>query len=219
MLKLYNTHMTVKEIYEKYKIPPNLQKHMLRVAGVAQIITKNWSGVIDETSVVSACLFHDMANIIKFRMDKPSLFKDEEIQKEYWKGVQKEYINKYGNDVHKATLIICEKIGLPQKVLRLIENLDWNNTQKVIDENDFECGIPLYADMRMGPFGILPLGERFENLKTRANHHNFDGLYKAALLLEKKLQKMTMIDLQSITDIQLTKKFNSLSGLEILTSF
>jgi len=34
--------MTVKQIYNQYLIPPNLQKHMLRVAALSLVLTENW---------------------------------------------------------------------------------------------------------------------------------------------------------------------------------
>ena len=40
--------MKISEIYEKYKIMPNLQEHMLRVAGVASIICDNFSKKIEK---------------------------------------------------------------------------------------------------------------------------------------------------------------------------
>jgi hypothetical protein len=204
-------HMKVQQIYKQYRIPPNLQKHMLRVTGVSQIILESWKGIkIDKKSIVLACLFHDMANIIKFKLVKPLLFKDEEEQIEFLKKVQKEFIEKYGNDVHKATLIIGKEIGLSEKVLTILKNLEWNNTQRLLNKNDYESLIPIYCDMRIGPFGIMSLQDRINNLKTRNDYHDFSEIIKFALQLEQTLQKNILIGLNSINDKQIDERFEKL---------
>lgn len=206
--------MNVQQIYNQYQIPPNLQKHMLRVTGVSQIILENWQGVhLDKNSIVNACLFHDMANIIKFKFTKPYLFKEEEKQVEHWKKIHLEYIKKYGNDVHKATLIIGKEIGLSVKILNIIENIEWDYTQKLMEEKNFESLIPIYCDMRIGPFGIMTLEKRINNLKTRNHAHNFDDLIKSAILLEEILQKKITINLNDINDKQINERFNILLKL------
>lgn len=208
--------MNVQQIYNQYLIPPNLQKHMLRVAALSQILVKNWQGKnLDKDSIVLACVFHDMANIIKFHFDKAQLFKEEASQVDYWKEVQAETIKKYGNDVHLATFKICQEIGLPEKALTLIKNLNWNETLKILKQADFESAIPVYCDMRMGPHGIMPIKNRIDNLSTRTNSYDFNFLQKAAALLAETLQENISIHLNEITDQQIENRFNELLKLEI----
>jgi len=49
---------------------PSLQLHMFRVAGVASVICENFKQpeLINQDDIVSACLLHDMGNIIKFNL-------------------------------------------------------------------------------------------------------------------------------------------------------
>jgi len=55
--------MKVNKIYEDYMVPSNLQKHMLRVAALAEILLEKWvSNNVDKISVINACIFHDIAN-------------------------------------------------------------------------------------------------------------------------------------------------------------
>ena len=115
--------MDLQKIYNQYNIPLNLQRHMLRVASLAQIITEDWQGAkIDQQAIIQACLFHDMANIIKFNFDRPALFEEEQNKTAYWKSIQKKVIKKYGNNLHLATLQICQEISLSPKVLTLKNN-------------------------------------------------------------------------------------------------
>ncbi|MBI2330477.1 hypothetical protein HYU94_03725 [Candidatus Daviesbacteria bacterium] len=208
--------MLVKQIYDQYLIPPNLQKHMLRVAALSLILSENWKkGKLDKEPIVLACVFHDMANIIKFDFNKPLLFKEEENKIDYWKKIQKEVIQKYGTNVHLATFKICREIGLPQKVLDIIKKLDWNNTLKILENQDYESVIPIYGDMRIGPFGIMLLQDRIDNLATRNNKFDFHILKKAAETLEETLQKNLSINLNGITNPQLENRFDELLKLEI----
>ena len=203
--------MNIKQLYEKYHIPPNLQKHMLRVSALAQIIAENWNGRrLNNNAIALAGAFHDMANIIKFDFNKPSLFKDEEKQVEYWKQIKKEMIIKYGKNIHRTTLKIGKEIGLSKNVLSLIENLEWDNTQKVLGKKNFESAILIYSDMRIGPFGILSLDERIDNLQTRNQSYDFNFIKKAAGRLEQALQKHSLINLKTISDSTINSRSNVL---------
>lgn len=208
--------MNVKEAYEKYTIPLNLQKHMLRVAALSQIVTENWrSPVIDKTAILFTCLFHDMANIIKFDFSKPSLFKEEDSRVDYWKRVQLHFVEKYSLNIHEATQAIAKEMGLAPQVVSLIKKLEWENILHVIEGQDYESALTIYCDMRMGPHGILPLSERLNNLKTRAKSDHFAFYEKATPSLEKMLQQYVSIPLNSINDAQLNDRFEVLLKLEI----
>lgn len=203
--------MQVSEIYIRYNIPPNLQKHMLRVAALSSLIVENWTnGKPDKTSIIYACLFHDMANIIKFDFDKPLLFEEEKDRIRYWKKIQKEVVQKYGKDIHKATLTICKEIAISEKAQMLVNKLIWSNSLSIIKRQDFESAICIYSDMRIGPFGILPLRERLKNLQTRNSTFDFDFINNSATALEYVIQKNISIPIESITDTRLNKQFNRL---------
>lgn len=208
--------MNVKQAYTKYKIPPNLQKHMLRVSALSEILSENWNGVLSDTkSLTLACLFHDMANIIKFNFDKPMLFNNENKRANYWKNVQKDYLRKYGQDVHRATLLICKELDLPKPVLTLIAKLEWNNTLLVLKKENFVSALSIYCDMRIGPFGILPLKERLENLQTRNQEFDIKSVRESANLLEKTLQKHITVDINMISNSLINKRFARLLKLDI----
>lgn len=209
--------MTVKQIYTKYKIPPNLQKHLLRVAALSQVLVENWKEKnLDKESITLACLFHDMANIIKFDFTKPQLFKEEESRADYWQRAQASVIKKYGSNIHLATLKMSQETGLSNKALRLIKDLEWDKTLKILEEENFVSAICTYSDMRIGPFGILSLKERIKNLQSRNKSHDFTLIIKAANLLQETLQKRISINVNSITESQLNERFADLLKLEVI---
>jgi len=98
----------ISEIYREYKTMPSLQEHMLRVGAVASLICDNFYESLPKEEIITACLLHDMGNIIKSQL---GYFKDfpETKNLEYWKKVKDEYIEKYGKDEHVAVIIIAKK--------------------------------------------------------------------------------------------------------------
>ena len=82
--------MKISEIYRKYRIPPQLQLHQLRVASIAKYICDNLKVPVDIEEVVSADLLHDMGNIIKFDLSLfPEYLEPEGL--EYWQGVKNDF--------------------------------------------------------------------------------------------------------------------------------
>ena len=106
--------MKIKQIYLNYRIPPNLQDHMLRAASVGAYISDHWKNKadLDKNSMIQALLLHDMGNIIKFDFRFSYLLGKEEANTGYWKKIQQEFIKKYGDDEHVATVEIAKEIGL-----------------------------------------------------------------------------------------------------------
>ena len=158
--------MGIEEIYKKYKILPNLQEHMLRVAAVASLICDNFSEPLPKEDIISACLLHDMGNIIKFRWD--SLL--ESLQPEgleYWQKVQNEFIEKYGENEHEATIKIVKELGLPENVVFMVNQVDFLISCDHFNSNDMSIKIVNYVDWRVGPYGIISYDERMDEGKKR----------------------------------------------------
>ena len=66
--------MTISQIYNKYSIPINLKKHMLRVAAVGKIICDNTKDIkINKNLIIKTLLLHDIGNILKFDFSKTNL--------------------------------------------------------------------------------------------------------------------------------------------------
>jgi len=158
--------MKISEIYEKYKIMPNLQEHMLRVSGIASIICDNFEKTIDKRSIISACLLHDMGNIIKFPLGSiPELIGPKGLK--YWKNIQKEYTKKYGVDENRATYCITNELNITNKIDILIKQFGFSEAKNTFKISDYEFKIGPYSDHRTNPFGVRRLEERFIDLKTR----------------------------------------------------
>lgn len=157
------------DVYTKYRIPPWLQEHQLRVAGVGKLM----SSILPQANVrdvTLVCLFHDMGNILKFDLapDSPlaSLYGGEI---EYWQTVKDDYRAAYGNSEYDATVAIAKDIPLPNSTVRLIEGMSYSHTETILAEGPLELQICAYADMRIGPYGVLPLRERIADLRERAS--------------------------------------------------
>jgi hypothetical protein len=165
--------MDILKVYKKYKIMPNLQMHMLRVAGVATLICDNFETTLPKKEIITACLLHDMGNIIKFDLNVfPEFSKPEGV--EYWQSVKDEYVEKYGNDEHKATIDIAKEIQSGERIIELINSVSFLGAPGLVTDTDFAKKIVEYCDVRVDPVGVVSLEGRFMDLRRRYGHKGGD---------------------------------------------
>ncbi|MDB5259600.1 MAG: hypothetical protein JWO73_808 [Candidatus Taylorbacteria bacterium] len=156
----------IREIYSEYRLMPNLQTHQLRVAAVAKQICESIDGFTETHEVVLACLLHDMGNIIKFDLTHfPEFVQPEGI--EYWQKIKDEFILKYGSDEHAATERIAREVGASEKTLVFVDNVGFRKLLETESGNSLGQKICAYADMRVGPKGVLSIAERTADLRKR----------------------------------------------------
>jgi hypothetical protein len=169
---------TVQDVYSEYNIMPNLQLHQLRVAAVGKTICDNFSGEIDKQTVLLACLFHDMGNIIKFDLSVfPEFLKPQGLA--HWQEVQNEYFNKYGKEQHAANHAIAVELKLPEKVIECINDVDFSKIETTRDSGSMEKKVCEYSDLRVAPHGIRPMHDRISDIEER---------------YRRRIQKTEMVD-------------------------
>lgn len=204
---------TITEVYEKYKINKGLQEHMLRVASVGQLIYDN-KYKIDAKNIVSACLLHDMGNLIKSKIDVfPEMFEPEGIK--YWSKAKEELIAVYGSDVHMATLTMVKEIVLNEEIVRIVDEMSFDRICEIAGGNDQELKIVLYADMRVGLHGIITIDERFDDIKDRYVPHRFtseelERRRRCAKRIEEEIFEQTTIRPEDIDNISVAPVIESL---------
>ena len=217
---------TSREIYEKYNIMLALQLHQLRVAAVGKFICENFEQPINKNDVILACLFHDMGNIIKFDLSVFPEFLEPE-GREYWQGVKDEYVKKYGTDHHVANTAIAREIGLPQAAVACIEGIGFRKTVFVVEHPSFERKICQYADLRVGPHGVLSMEERIQEGRKRyierqdmaadvaAPQPEFDAVLHTARRLEKQIFTNANIQPGDITDKAIASLIEELQNYSV----
>jgi|SRR5665213_138810 len=221
---------TPREIYEAYRIMPILDTHQLRVASVAKMICDSFANStdspIDARSIILTALFHDMGNIIKSNLDYfPDLFKDQE-ERAYWEKVKQEYIEKYGVNEHYAALAITEELGLSEVVRRYIAGIGFSNVKTTRDSGSYEEKICEYADLRVGPFGVLTLEGRITDIQTRYagrrhaavpdDENEFNELKQAAFEMEGQIFAKTSIKPEDINDASVAPLIEELRDYQVL---
>ena len=198
--------MTAEQIYKKYKITPSLQMHMFRVAAVASIICDNFSEPLNKEEIISACLLHDMGNIVKFKMNViPKFFEPEGV--EYWQGVKDEYIRKYGDNEHEVTEKIIQEIGLPENLISLAGQNQFSLICRHRDSDNINMKIVHYADGRVNPHGVVSYEDRMNEARSRyqndENRH-LEGerqkLVACGADIEKQIFAKCKIKPEDITD-------------------
>ncbi|OGJ05053.1 hypothetical protein A2387_02880 [Candidatus Nomurabacteria bacterium RIFOXYB1_FULL_36_10] len=160
----------ITEIYKEYNIMPMLAMHQMRVAGVAMQICEALDVEVDKESVIKACLLHDMGNIIKFKLEQRPEW-NEPLGTAYWQGVKDDFILKYGNDEHHASLEIAKELGLSTSIYDLINCIDASVAEKIVIEDDFNKKICAYVDNRVSPHGVVSVEEHSLDAKKRYEDH------------------------------------------------
>ncbi len=164
--------MEILEIYKKYQIMPQLAEHQFKVAAVGFFISDCLieAGVFSEKEkreVVSACLLHDMGNIIKFDFSKTKTFLNLQLDFNHWEKVKADFIEKYGKDEHVGTIEIIRELGVGPRIVELVDAVGFNQAESNLQSGDLSKQICAYADMRVTPKGVRSLEERFEDLRVR----------------------------------------------------
>lgn len=186
--------MTINSIYFKFKIPPNLQRHMRDVASVCQYILDNWMGeTVDRQLTIRSSLLHDLGNLVKF---KRPFMGELEVEAEHWQAVQDDLISRYGTDAKSATHQMVAEVGLEDSIGTVLRDMD-----RLLDSaNDVmpEAEIVEFADLCVSPEGIVGYQLRKQDLIDRYGAtHGLDWVEPADQLLIA-LQKKVGIDLTTI---------------------
>ena len=161
-----NNAMTPLALYARYRIYRGLQMHQLRVAAVARALAQASREPVDADLVTRVGLFHDMGNIIKADLPRFQEFLEPEGLT-FWETVKQDFIAQYGTDEHAATAAICRDIGLSETERELIANMRFSRTQWILEEGSLAQKICKYADMRVSPWGIVPMRERLAEARER----------------------------------------------------
>jgi HD domain len=144
----------------------NLQEHQLRVAAVAQLVCDSIEGFTETKDVVAACLLHDMGNIIKFDLTYfPEFVQPEGL--EHWQKVKDEFVLKYGDDEHIATEHIAREVMASKSTLDFVDNVGFRKLPITEAGTSLGQKICAYADMRVGPKGVLSIEKRTTDLRVR----------------------------------------------------
>jgi HD superfamily phosphodiesterase len=211
------------DIYEKYKIMPNLQMHQLRVAAVAKQICESLTREVDKESIIKACLLHDMGNIIKFDLiQTESIFGLSETEIADLKEIKNEFIQKYGDDVDRANLFIAKEIGVSDVVQYLVKNNDFNYLCDISQSGSIEKKIIKYSDLRVGPHGILSYDERmneakerYKDYKSKIDQEERKKLVHCGKDIEKEIFSHSNIRPEDVNDESVAATIEELKNFEI----
>lgn len=176
------------DVYRRYEVPPNLQRHLLRVAAVAELVQGAWRGpALDRERLRRVLLLHDVGNIVKADyVALPHLLEEEQPRVAHWLAVQRGYHARFGRDAGLATRGLAREIGLGDDELSLLDRMDFMRNEETVAGRDYHVKLAAYADQRVGPFGILSLSERLAEAKARyrADPGAFMASPRAARLIE-----------------------------------
>ena len=219
--------MKISEVYEKYKIMPQLQLHMLRVAGVANMICDSFDLEIDSGLITQACLLHDIGNVVKFDFNSV-LFPDAWFApkgKSYWENIQKEFGDRYGKDDHNVSIQIIKEIKAKNRILNLVDSMGFSNSVNVFKSNDYQVKILAYSDQRVSPNGIVSMSARHKEakkryasrIKSKYTPKQFLDLVNKYKEIEKQIFTHCSIKPNDITEKKVLPLIEKLKNYEIQT--
>ena len=215
--------MKISDIYQQYQIMPSLQLHMLKVASVSVLICDNFKGFpIDKSSIVTACLLHDMGNVIKFDLTKfPDFLKPQGL--DYWQQVKEDFLERYGNNASIASELIVEEIGVSSRVKELIQAISLLKAKENYLSQDFGKKICEYADNRVSPWGITTLDKRLKDLTQRYQKaHPLEStkrsdLFEYSRKIEDQIFEHCGISPEEITNEKVSDTIDSLKSFVVKT--
>ncbi|MDE1868939.1 MAG: hypothetical protein KGH60_03175 [Candidatus Micrarchaeota archaeon] len=164
---------SIKSIYDRFSVMPNLQEHMFRVAAVGSLICDNWTGPeINSNLIISVLLVHDLGNIVKFRLDTPEserMIKDFGGEGTDWTKVQEDTKKRYGANDHAATRNMVIGLGVSKRFLQLLDGTAklYHSVDEVLRTDDLELKLCCYPDERVGPYGVISAKQRLDDLINR----------------------------------------------------
>lgn len=210
----------ITDIYSQYKIMPNLQLHQLQVAAVAEQFCDSLEVEADKKSIITACLLHDMGNIIKFNLGYfPEFLEPEGL--EYWQNVQSEYLEKYGKDEHEATLDIAKELGMNDEVIKNIDAVGFHNWCVTNESENLNQKICTYADTRVFPKGVVSVKERLLDGINRYETNDEELKIQREMLhncihdIEKQIFIYSKIKPDDITDASIAERVEKLKDFLI----
>lgn len=206
--------MLISQIYHNYQIPPNLQRHMVEVAAVAEFLANQFKGqTVNQSLVVESALLHDMGNIVKF---KDFISPEMKLDEKTWRQVQSDFIAKYGADAHQATLSIVKELGLKNEA-EIITTLEQSDHRYIASYGylTLESRLLDYADMCVAPSGIIGFEPRIDDLVKRYNLSDNDPSIQTRRANAVEIQKYLDFDLNNLTQIDWQDWINLLNKTEI----
>jgi len=211
---------SIASIYREYRVPPNLQLHLLRVAAIGEIICDNWTGPsVNRHTILSALLLHDIGNIVKADYDRfPTLMPEELQHLPYWKAVQAGIISKFGDKDQEVAVAIAQELDVSSRVIEVMKAKVFAANEETLASDDWEAKICAYADQRVALTGVMSIIARLEEARTRyrgvvhasVNDPRFPALMEAGLRMERQLAGLCTIDLALIDDHMVDRRLNPL---------
>lgn len=190
---------------------------MLSVAGIASLVcdalNADGKNIVNKDLIVKAMLLHDMGKILKFDFTRLEIFDPEDRNRlDELKSNQIKFRDKYGLYPDVATIKIVSELKQDAEkdlssISNLIEDAHWEKLITHFKTQNLDAMICCYSDMRVGPFGILTLEERINDLKNRRpqESHKLDKLLIWGQEAEKKLEELAGKNLNFINDKEVRK--------------
>jgi 5'-deoxynucleotidase YfbR-like HD superfamily hydrolase len=196
-------------VYERFLVPPHIQNHMRRVAGVTTYILDRWNGpTVNDELVTAAALVHDLGNIAKIEFDTEldaALLKGENTER--WRRAKKTIKTKYGDEAKTITLAMLRELDVDERLHHIIRYAEFEYACRIRDGTDWELKLLKYGDIRVAPHGVTSVKERLNEAAERYEHDKHPDtpqLTQCCYDIEDQIMTHTDAQPQDITDDTIT---------------
>lgn len=197
----YLTPMEIKAIYQEFKVPRHIIKHMQQVANmsskICQLFAENGLK-IDSKVVIQAALIHDCLRVCDIRDFHPKTFsKNASVTTiSLWLSFREKY-SSIGHE--KAMANYLHKRGY----VRLAKLIAKHGFFEITNLKNYEEKVLYYADKRVDKDKIVSLTKRFSegrkrNFKPGNDFNSIAATEKKVFQLEKQLSKLLGQDIDKL---------------------
>lgn len=185
------------DIYDVLGLPRGLRLHHARTVALLQLISRSTDGTTAEAAREAelAMSVHDVGNLVKMpESDQLALrmLQESEESLERWRLATRVARARYGSDDHIATQTMLSELGIRDDLRKLVARKSSKNLPSVISRKIGVELLALYADMRVGPFGVVTIEERHHEASARYRGTPRQGL-GGTVTLEELLRLETLV--------------------------
>ena len=137
-----------------------------------------------------------------------------EEDKKYWEEIKQDFIKQYGDQEIMATLAILKELSIDNQIKEIIQSNDFSHICEIQGSDSIERKIVKYADLRVGPHGVLTLQERLDEASKRYGKWE-DTKSSCCFEIEKQIFSHSSLKPEDITDESIKDRLEKLRNTKI----
>lgn len=168
-----------RDVYDVLGLPTGLRLHLARTVAVVRMMLEDDSPGGLRADAQCAMALHDVGNAVKMSDDPETasrMLQEPEVTLPRWRLYSSFARARYGSDDHAATTAMLTELGVKQHLIELVARKSSKNLHSILETDSTLEMVVLYADMRVGPEGVVSIAERHREATARLAGTERQGL-------------------------------------------